>query len=69
MTRDADCCVFLEADRGLFLISVVEDDRDAGLGDTCLTAFVDKILRMIELARKKGMAISFIRDSFLTTKF
>lgn len=41
---DADGGIFLEADGGFLLVSVVEDDGDTSFRDSGLTAFVDEIL-------------------------
>lgn len=48
LPRDTDSGIFLEADGGLFLIAVVEDDCDTGLGNTGLAALVDQVLKLRE---------------------
>jgi hypothetical protein len=44
LASDTDRRIFLETDRRLLLVAIVENDRDTGLGDTCLAALVYQIL-------------------------
>lgn len=44
LARDADGCIFLEADGRLFLVAIVKDNCNASFCDACLAALVDEIL-------------------------
>jgi hypothetical protein len=44
LSGDADRCIFFEADRGLLLIPVVENDRNACLLNAGLSTLVDEVL-------------------------
>lgn len=41
LARDRDLAIFFEADGRLLLVSVVENNGDAGFGDARLASFVD----------------------------
>jgi hypothetical protein len=45
LPRHTDLCIFLESNGRLLLVTVVEDDRYAGFGDSCLPTLIDKILK------------------------
>lgn len=44
LSGDADLCIFFESYGRLLLVAVVEDDRYACFGYSCLSALVDEIL-------------------------
>jgi hypothetical protein len=44
LTSDTDACIFFEADRGFFGISIIKDDRYACFGNASLSTFVNEIL-------------------------
>ena len=41
LARDRDLAIFFEANGGLLLVSVVENNGNAGFGDASLASFVD----------------------------
>lgn len=45
LSRYRDFIVLLEANGAILLVAIVEDDGNAGLGDSSLSALVDKFLR------------------------
>lgn len=50
LTGHADRRIFLETDWRLLLVSIVEDDGNARLGNAGLAAFIDEVLQNIALA-------------------
>lgn len=59
LPSDADGGIFLETDRRLLLIPVVEDDRDTGFRYSGLAAFIDKILETRSKSARETRAQEF----------